>query len=82
MVPVPEHGLDISPDENTFTLEMQNVDSGRSTALAGAGCDSHSRADDLQDGLEINRRTSEVRGRSQTFPVRGHPCDVPDGGGC
>lgn len=25
VVPVPDHGLTISPDGNTFTLEMQNV---------------------------------------------------------
>jgi hypothetical protein len=25
VVPVPEHGLTISPDGNTFTLEMRNV---------------------------------------------------------
>jgi len=32
----------------------------RSTALAGTGLDSHSRTNDFQDGLEINRRASEV----------------------
>ncbi len=33
---------------------------GRPAALASAGLDSHSRTNDLQDGLEINRRVCEV----------------------
>jgi len=41
----------------------------RSAALACAGLHSYARTDDLQNGLEINRRTGEIRGRRQTFSL-------------
>ena len=45
--------------------------SGRSAALAGAGLDSYSGTNDLQDGLEINRRACEVHSRYVMIdPVR------------
>ena len=53
---------------------------GRSAALAGAGLNSHSRTDDLQDGLEINRRACEERRLLQAFPVHRDSGLVPVGG--
>ena len=52
------------PDDQSGREDLHVGNAGRpggqSTALAGAGLDSHSCTNDLQDGLEINRRAGEV----------------------
>jgi hypothetical protein len=53
---------------------------GRPAALACIGLCSQPRTHELQNGLEIDVGTGEVRGRRQTFPLYGNAGDVPDGG--
>ena len=50
---------DQSGPEHVYAGNAERL-GGRSTALASPGLDSHSRTNDIQDGLEINRRACEV----------------------
>ena len=69
--PVPQPGLSISPDGGTFTLEMQNVavvDQPRWPALDSIATPAHM---GFRNGMEINRRTREVKDASKHLRFTG-----------
>jgi len=52
----------------------------RSAAVAGAGFDCYSGPHGLQDGLEIDRRTSALRERLPAIPIQGYSGSMSTGG--
>src|SRR5712692_7400434 len=74
-IPIPwldKNGSHNQPGREHFHAGNAERHGGRSAALAGAGLDSHSRTNELQDGLEINRRMR----RSATLPLSGKKSTV------